>query len=297
MPAARAIRIKPAREKFSAKKRAHFDLEEIAAAEEVEDKAALADLAGISNHSYRTFNHAYTGSTTLTISTLLHRAYRASQSWRTLFRVDQLLQGKQPQTVSETQAQGLLNTYKKARFRTRPAAREDGLAAVARGLYNDPELQLRRPCQRDGMLATLGPRLAEQVIVVLATGSGKTLIVMVGAALEGAATTILILPTVALRVWDFLSAGLGGPGAKAFAAEQLGSVFRLDLAGNELQERVLWFYERLVCQADPVALVRIPDIFWDDLVIKLKRFGESTGAEKIPIMVLYGDVDMGMLLE
>ncbi|KAL6359113.1 hypothetical protein LRP88_09313 [Fusarium phalaenopsidis] len=49
------------------------------------------------------------------------------------------------------------------------------------------------------MLATLGPRPAEQVIVVLATGSGKTLIVMVGAALEGAATTILILPTVALR--------------------------------------------------------------------------------------------------
>ncbi|KAH7231489.1 hypothetical protein B0J15DRAFT_506029, partial [Fusarium solani] len=42
------------KEKFSAKERANFDLEEIAAAKEVEDKAALADLAGISNHSYRT---------------------------------------------------------------------------------------------------------------------------------------------------------------------------------------------------------------------------------------------------
>ncbi|KAH6960097.1 hypothetical protein BKA56DRAFT_662594 [Ilyonectria sp. MPI-CAGE-AT-0026] len=136
------------KEKFSAKERANFDLEEIAAAEEVEDEAALADLAGMSNHSYRTFNHAYAGSTTLTISTLLHRAYRASQSWRTLFRVDQLLQGKRPQTVSEMQAQGLLSACKKARFRTRPTAREDGLVAVARGLYNDPDLQLRRPGQR-----------------------------------------------------------------------------------------------------------------------------------------------------
>ncbi|KAH7254389.1 hypothetical protein B0J15DRAFT_494433, partial [Fusarium solani] len=42
------------KEKFSAKERANFDLEEIAAAEEVEDEAALADLAGMSNHSYRT---------------------------------------------------------------------------------------------------------------------------------------------------------------------------------------------------------------------------------------------------
>ncbi|KAH8653017.1 Alpha/Beta hydrolase protein [Ilyonectria robusta] len=83
------------------------------------------------------------------------------------------------------------------------------------------------------------------------------------------------------EVWDFLSAG----------------VFRLDLAGNEFQERVLWFYERLVCQADPVALVRMPDIFWDDLVTKLKRFGESTGAEKTPIMVLHGHADTGMSLE
>ncbi len=49
------------------------------------------------------------------------------------------------------------------------------------------------------MLAVLGPRPAEQVVVVLATGSGKTLVVMVGAALDDGQTTILILPTVALR--------------------------------------------------------------------------------------------------
>ncbi|KAH7109708.1 telomere-associated putative RecQ-like protein usher, partial [Dactylonectria macrodidyma] len=172
------------KEKFSAKEQANFDLEEIAASEEVEDEADLADLAGMSNHSYRTFNHAYAGGTTLAMTALLHRAYRASQSWRTLFQIDQLLQGKRPRTVSETQAQGLLTACKKVRFRTKPAAKEADLTRVACGLYGDPKLQLRRPGQRDALLATLGPKPAEKVIIVLATGSGKTLVFMVAAALE-----------------------------------------------------------------------------------------------------------------
>ncbi|KAK2684623.1 hypothetical protein QWA68_017018, partial [Fusarium oxysporum] len=187
------------KEKFSPKEQANFHLHEIATLDEVEDETELADLAGMSNHSFRTFNFAYAGSTTLTVTNSLHRAYRASQSWRSLFRIDSVLQGKRPRTVSEAQAQGsLLNACKKTRFRTRPVAREDSITSVARRLYNDPDLQLRRPGQRDALLATVGLHAPEQVVVVLATGSGKTLIFMVGAALEGSATTILILPTVAL---------------------------------------------------------------------------------------------------
>jgi hypothetical protein len=72
------------REKFSGKEQANFELGEITASEEVEDEAELAFLAGMSNHSFRTFNHVYAGSTTLTTTNLLHRAYRASESWRTL---------------------------------------------------------------------------------------------------------------------------------------------------------------------------------------------------------------------
>jgi superfamily II DNA or RNA helicase len=93
----------------------------------------------------------------------------------------------------------MVTACKKARFRTRPRATERDLVAVARKLYNDPDLQLRRPGQRDAMLAAMGTHAAEQVVVVLATGTGKTLIVMAAAALEGARTTILILPAVALR--------------------------------------------------------------------------------------------------
>ncbi|KAH7199166.1 hypothetical protein BKA60DRAFT_583095 [Fusarium oxysporum] len=68
------------REKFSAREQANFDIGEIAASKEVEDKADLAYLAGMSNYSFRTFNYSYAGSTTLTVISSLHRAYRASQS-------------------------------------------------------------------------------------------------------------------------------------------------------------------------------------------------------------------------
>ncbi|KAG7404059.1 putative ankyrin repeat protein [Fusarium oxysporum f. sp. rapae] len=64
------------KEKFSAREQANFDMGEIAASEEVEDEADLAYLAGMSNHSFRTFNYSYAGSTTLTVTSSLHRAYQ-----------------------------------------------------------------------------------------------------------------------------------------------------------------------------------------------------------------------------
>ncbi|KAI3567780.1 hypothetical protein IWW34DRAFT_641690 [Fusarium oxysporum f. sp. albedinis] len=73
------------KEKFSPKEQANFNLHEIATLDEVEDETELADLAGMSNHSFRTFNFAYAGSTTLTVTNSPHRAYRASQSWRSLY--------------------------------------------------------------------------------------------------------------------------------------------------------------------------------------------------------------------
>jgi hypothetical protein len=69
----------------------------------IEDELDLVALAEQSNHSYYTFNHAYVGTTTLTMSALLHRNYRASESWRTFFRFDHLLQGKRPRGALETQ--------------------------------------------------------------------------------------------------------------------------------------------------------------------------------------------------
>jgi superfamily II DNA helicase RecQ len=45
----------------------------------------------------------------------------------------------------------------------------------------------------------MGPQPAKQVILVLGTGASKTLVIIISAAIAGTRTTILILPTVALR--------------------------------------------------------------------------------------------------
>jgi superfamily II DNA helicase RecQ len=80
----------------------------------------------------------------------------------------------------------MLDASKRGQMRKRGAYSEADLLAVARKLYN-------------AVLAIMGPQPAEQVIVVIATGSGKTMVVMIGAAIGNAGTTILVLPMVALR--------------------------------------------------------------------------------------------------
>ena len=93
----------------------------------------------------------------------------------------------------------MLDAFKRARFRRKGAYSEADLVTVARKLYNAPGMQLRVPGQRNGLLAVMGPQPAEQVVLVMGTGSGKTLVFLVGTALPDARTTLLILPAVALR--------------------------------------------------------------------------------------------------
>jgi hypothetical protein len=186
------------KEKFSVKERANFDLEE-SFGEDIEDELDLVVLAEQSNHTFHTFNHAYAGTTTLTMNTLLHRNYRASESWRIFFRFDHILQGKRPRGASETLSLRMLDASKRSQVRRRGAYAEADLLAVARKLYNAPDLQFRVPGQRNGVLAVMGPQPAEQVVLVIGTGSGKTMVVILGAAIANAGITILVLPMVALR--------------------------------------------------------------------------------------------------
>lgn len=67
------------KEKFSAKDRANFDLEDNGV-EDIEDELDLIAMAEQSNYTYRTFNQAYAGSSTLTINALLYWNYRASET-------------------------------------------------------------------------------------------------------------------------------------------------------------------------------------------------------------------------
>jgi superfamily II DNA helicase RecQ len=49
------------------------------------------------------------------------------------------------------------------------------------------------------MLALLGPSFAEQVVIILRTGSGKTMVITVGVSLTDARTVILVVPLFALQ--------------------------------------------------------------------------------------------------
>jgi hypothetical protein len=162
----RQISVSICKEKFSAKERAHFELENV----EVDDMEAELDLVAMAeqgNHSYATFNQAYAGSTTLTMNALLHRNHRASASWQGLFQFDRILQGKRPRPASGTLAVRMLDASKKGQFRRKGAYSEADLLTVARKLYNLPDMQLRVPGQRKALLAVLGTQHAEQVVVVL----------------------------------------------------------------------------------------------------------------------------------
>jgi Lhr-like helicase len=186
------------KEKFSGRDQANFDLDDHGV-EDVEDDLELVAMAEQGNHSYATFNHAYAGTTTLTTSALLHRNHRASTSWHTLFRFEDILSGKRARPSSGTLSIRMLDASKRSQFRRKGVYSQADLVAVARKLYQNPSLQLRAPGQRDGLLATLGPQSAEQVVLILGTGSGKSLIFMVGASVADARTTILVVPMIALR--------------------------------------------------------------------------------------------------
>lgn len=104
----------------------------------------------------QTINQAYAGSSTLTMNALLHRGYRASEIRRTFFRFDHVLQGKRPRGASETLSLRMLDASKRDQVRRKGAYSGTDLEVVARRIYNMPEMKLRIPGQRDGLLAMMG---------------------------------------------------------------------------------------------------------------------------------------------
>jgi hypothetical protein len=186
------------KDRFSAKELATFSKEDVTA-EDIEDKSDLTALAQQSNHSYATFNMSYAGSTSLTIDTLLHQNHRASMLWQDLFHFEAILHSKRGRSNSDVLSIRMLDTIKRVQQHKKGVYSEADITTVTRKIHHRPDLRLRVPGQRATMLAVLGPKKAEQVIVVLATRSGKTLIITVGVSLADARTTILILPLVALR--------------------------------------------------------------------------------------------------
>ena len=183
------------KEKFSPREHQYFDNNHDID-EDIDDESLLVALAEQSNHTYRTMNHLYAGNNTLTMDYLLKRSYHASTSWHVFFGFDRL-QAKRPR--SEGQDSVLLASSKRLRHRVRTGVSEQDLLSIARQVERNPDLQFRGPGQRNAILAVMGFQYAKQALLILGTGAGKTLLIMISAALEPESTTILVIPTVALR--------------------------------------------------------------------------------------------------
>ncbi|KAL5604005.1 uncharacterized protein BROUX77_004191 [Berkeleyomyces rouxiae] len=159
-----------------------------------------------SNHSARTASTAYAGTNTLGLDTFLSSGMEVSSRWQDLFNVDTLLsreiaarRNKRSLSLPPDEMDEVMRLSKRVMVHKKPVVNSQTLLHAAQDLHDDPDFKFRSRGQRMAMLATLGLNAHEQVVVVLGTGSGKSLVFMVGAALEGARVTIVVVPLVALR--------------------------------------------------------------------------------------------------
>ncbi|EAQ88808.1 hypothetical protein CHGG_05427 [Chaetomium globosum CBS 148.51] len=97
------------------------------------------------------------------------------------------------------------------------------------------------------------------------------------------------------EVWDGLIQGLRGPTAKDFIAQAIPGLFRPDL-GNQVSQEMMQFFERLIHQADPVAIERTAVVLQRPMIEELKQWAAAGAAdekEKLAVLILHGDADSG----
>jgi len=82
-------------------------------------------------------------------------------------------------------------------YRPRKKWSAAALLKSARKLYRDDVLQWKSAAQERAMTTVMS--WTEQVVVIMATGEGKSLLFMLPCILPDAGVTILVLPLVSLR--------------------------------------------------------------------------------------------------
>jgi superfamily II DNA helicase RecQ len=157
-------------------------------------------------HSAHTGNRAYGGSINFqgSLTDAGVQVYLwTSKLWWTLFEreIQEAVSGKRarPPSVPETPSSSLV---KRVASRTRPPRQfrrwgSETVLIALRRLYHDPYAQFRSLTQQE-MAETVASGFAE-VVIILATGGGKSLSFMVPMFFPQAGTTVVILPLVALK--------------------------------------------------------------------------------------------------
>lgn len=93
------------------------------------------------------------------------------------------------------------------------------------------------------------------------------------------------------ELWASILAGLRAD-RPTFVSESLPALFAMQ-AGNEVHPKVLENFERIVAEADGVAIERVVGVFNQEAEGEIKKLA----GEKVPVLIVQGDTDQGMPME
>jgi len=154
------------------------------------------------NHRTRTVNRAYanqapSSSTFANLyDGLIRRGLRASQLWQAWLGVD-ILFADRKRKDGTLPAASMAKRIAGGIYKPRKPWSPDDLLVAMRRLYDLPEMQWKSLDQKRALATIMMWR--EQVVVVLPTGGGKSLLFMLPCTLPDAGVTILVVPLLALR--------------------------------------------------------------------------------------------------
>lgn len=168
----------------------------------------VAALARMSNHTVRTHNRAYANATGLSAANvwdgLIRKAYSASMLWANFFGF-QASEEWMPQHGKRARADGhdessqpLCKKIALSVPRRRRHWSGHALLQEARRLYSNPRLKWRCVEQERAVCAIANGSM--EVLLVLATGMGKSLCFQLPCSLPESRTTVLIVPLIVLTL-------------------------------------------------------------------------------------------------
>ena len=169
-------------------------------AEEMEE--TITTMTKQRNHETQTVNRAYANQAGASFGNvwdgLIRMNLRASILWQDFWGVETILKAGKRGRESETVGRRpLTKRIAMGIYRPRKPWASEELLLGARKLYNNPGLAWRSPEQEKAMTTIMS--WTEQVVVVLPTGAGKSLLFMMPPTLADAGITVLVVPLVALR--------------------------------------------------------------------------------------------------
>ena len=151
------------------------------------------------NHKTQTVNRAYANQTGSAFSNLwdgqIRMGLRASTLWQDFWGVEMIMKGKK-RTRAEDGSR-LQKRMAMGIYQPRKPWSADALLGGVRKLYGTQEMSWKSADQERALTTIMS--WTEQVVVVLPTGGGKSLLFMLPCTLPDAGITILVVPLVALR--------------------------------------------------------------------------------------------------